>query len=59
MSDKLLTTKEAAEYIRHKEGTLENWRSNNEGPEYCKPLGKVFYRQSDLDKWLSGEKNNE
>lgn len=57
MGDDLLTTQEAADYLRHKSGTLENWRLKNEGPVYCKPSGKVLYKKSDLDEWLrSGEK---
>lgn len=55
----LMTTKEAAEYLRHSEVTLEQWRLKGEGPRFFKPAGKVIYDQKDLDSWLKGETNND
>lgn len=52
--DKRLSTEEAAAYLRYHAGTIENWRREfpYRGPRYCKPHGRVFYYQSDLDDWL-------
>jgi len=53
----LLTTVEAAEYLRLSPRTLEDMRVTGNGPRYFK-LGpgrrsKVVYRRDDLDSWLS------
>lgn len=53
MSD-FLTTKEAAEYIKHSEQTLEQWRAKGIGPKYLKPQGKVLYTKEDLINWMKG-----
>jgi len=61
MEKNYLTTDEAAVYLGVAAGTLENWRvaANKDGPEYCKPAGRVYYRVSDLDAWIeSGRKND-
>lgn len=57
MKDTLLTTKEAAAYIKHSEVTLEQWRLSGKGPKFYKPENKVLYYVSDLDEWVKGEKN--
>jgi hypothetical protein len=51
----LLTTVEAAEYLRLSPRTLEDMRVTGNGPRYFK-LGpgrrsKVVYRRDDLDAW--------
>lgn len=59
MEKNYFTTEEAAAYLGLSAGTLENWRAaaNKEGPGYCKPSGRVYYRVSDLDAWIeSGRK---
>jgi hypothetical protein len=53
----LLTTVEAAEYLRLSPRTLEDMRVTGNGPRYFK-LGpgkrsKVVYRRDDLDGWLA------
>jgi len=48
----LFDTKEAAEYIGHAVGTLNNWRVTGEGPKFIKPRRKVFYPKAELDAWL-------
>lgn len=53
----LMTTKEAADYLRHSEVTLEQWRLKGEGPVFYKPSGKVIYDKDDLDLWLKGKSN--
>jgi hypothetical protein len=52
----LLTTVEAAEYLRLSPRTLEDMRVTGNGPRYFK-LGpgrrsKVVYRREDLEGWL-------
>ena len=50
----LLTTKEAAEFLRLKPHTLENMRSRregSEGPIFMKLGGRVFYHRADLKTW--------
>ena len=56
----MLNTIEAAEFLRQKPATLENWRSNNKGPKYYKPSGTVFYLEEDLVDWIksSSTENN-
>jgi predicted DNA-binding transcriptional regulator AlpA len=51
-NQEILTTDEAAEYIRFSKSSLESWRSAGEGPRITKLRGKVFYRVSDLDAWI-------
>lgn len=53
--EKLLNTKELAEYLKVSTGTVENWRIAGTGPEYIK-AGGVRYRQSDIEAWLESKK---
>jgi excisionase family DNA binding protein len=48
----ILNTREAAAYVRLGKPTLERFRINGDGPNYCKLGGAVRYRRSDLDAWL-------
>ena len=50
----LLTTPEAAAYVRRSPRTLERYRVTGEGPNFLKPDGRVLYRRADLDQWLEG-----
>jgi len=47
-----LTQKQAAEYLRRSQKTLEGWRSRDRGPAYFRVVGKIMYRKCDLDSWL-------
>jgi hypothetical protein len=47
----LLTTEEAAEFLRLKPHTLENMRWQETGPYFLKLGGRVFYRRADLKAW--------
>ncbi len=52
-NDKLLTRKEAAEYLGLSEGTLAVWKTTKRYPLAVIKVGRsVRYRQSDLDKFL-------
>jgi excisionase family DNA binding protein len=48
----ILTTIEAARYVRLGKPTLERFRLTGEGPIYAKLGGAVRYRRVDLDCWL-------
>ena len=49
--NKLLTTKEASQYLGLSEKTLATHRVKGTGPTFIK-RGRVFYYKSDLDAWL-------
>ena len=51
----LLTTKEAAIYLRRSPRTLERYRVTGEGPLFLKVGRCVLYRIRDLDRWLAGK----
>ncbi len=53
MNNELLTTPEAAEYVRLGKPTLERFRLSGEGPLFAKLGGAVRYRQADLDNWVA------
>ena len=48
----LLTTEEAARFLRISPQTLSNWRSGASGPPHVKLGKRVAYRRSDLVAWL-------
>lgn len=58
MKDALLTTSEAAQYVRLGKPTLERFRLTGGGPLYAKLGGAVRYRQADLDQWISNRLTN-
>ncbi|QWV97455.1 helix-turn-helix domain-containing protein [Geomonas nitrogeniifigens] len=49
----LLTTQEAAEILRVKESTLEQWRWQGRGPQFVKLGRLVRYRLADLEAYLA------
>ena len=56
MSSNLLTPKEAAEYLKVSEKTLEGWRCAEVGPKFYR-MGRrtVRYFKSDIEAWLRAE----
>ncbi len=54
MHNEIMTTTEAAQYVRLGKPTIERFRVTGEGPRYCKLGGAVRYRRADLDTWLEG-----
>ena len=51
--EKVMTTKQAAEYLQISERTLQRWRDEGRGPKYIQPEPKVIrYRESDITAWL-------
>ena len=49
----ILTTTEAAEYVRLSKPTMERFRLSGFGARYVKLGGAVRYCKSDLDTWLA------
>lgn len=49
----ILTTQEAAKYVRLSKPTLERFRISGDGPRFAKLGGAVRYRADDLDAWLA------
>lgn len=56
MQTNILKTREAADYVRLGQPTLERFRLTGEGPVYCKLGGAVRYRKDDLDAWLESRR---
>lgn len=53
-NNQLMTTSEAAAYLRLKTNTLAIYRMTGEGPTYIKQSARrILYRRSDLDEWLN------
>lgn len=46
-----MSTAQAAEYLGVSEGTLRNWRSADEGPDYAVLGVAVRYLAEDIDAW--------
>ncbi len=52
---RLLTPKQAAEFLCIPEGTLAQWRSQRRGPAFIKLEGRlVRYRTRDLENYITG-----
>ena len=50
--ERLLTTKQAANFLNRPQRTLEDWRYTGDGPPYVKMGRAVRYRASDLLQWV-------
>lgn len=58
MTSNFLTTKEAADYINVnwqslKQSRIRLYLKGKKAPKYIKESNKIFYKQNDLDEWLS------
>ena len=53
LEDELLTTKEVASYFKVDRATLYRWRKLDTSPRYYNLNGKVMYKRSDLNRFLS------
>lgn len=49
----LLTTAEAADYLRIEKRTLENWRVSGRGPAFVRLGGAVRYRTGALERFIA------
>lgn len=48
----IMTTKEAAEYLRYSVASLQLWRKQGNSPKFFQVNRKVFYYKDDLDAWI-------
>ena len=48
----LLTTVEAAAFVRLSRRTLEDYRTKGTGPTYRRLGKKIYYRPEDLNAWI-------
>jgi excisionase family DNA binding protein len=53
-----LTVREAAEYVRLAQTTLNQMRTSGRGPQFIKLGRSVRYDTRDLDKWIDAHKQN-
>ena len=54
---RLLTPRDAAEYLGLPQNTLAQWRSQRKGPEFFKLGGYlVRYAEEDLNTWLEAQR---
>ena len=52
--DKLLTEREAADYLRLSTGTMQNMRYAGAGPPHTKlPSGSIRYLAAELEAWIN------
>jgi hypothetical protein len=49
----LLTSVEAATYLRRPENWLRKRRMTGDGPPFVLMSGRVFYKKHSLDEWLA------
>jgi predicted DNA-binding transcriptional regulator AlpA len=49
----MYSLEETAAKVRQSPQTLYNWRSQGKGPDSFKVGGKVFYRQSAINRFLA------
>lgn len=54
-ADDYLTPKEAATVLKLSWKRLETLRREGGGPAYSKPGGRIRYKRSDLDAWLTSK----
>lgn len=55
-SDDLLDTAELAELLHLSTRTVIRWRQARIGPAWIKAGGRLLYRRSDVDAWLSAQR---
>lgn len=53
---KILTTRQAAKYLRLAEQTLASYRFYRKPPSYVKYGRRVFYELSELDKFIESHR---
>jgi len=54
----LLSSFDAADYLKIPRQTLAMWRHKGVGPAYVKVGRRVMYRRIDLDRWIDGQAVN-
>ena len=51
--EELLTTAKVAEKLGLAEITVRKWRISGRGPRYVRCVGRVRYRQADIEAWVT------
>lgn len=54
-----MNTAEAASYLRLSAQTLAKWRCYKRGPRFVRLGGAVFYRQTELDEFITANVTKE
>ena len=49
----IMTSEEAAKYLRKAQSTLANWRQLGRGPKFAKDGHTIYYRQEWLDEYIN------
>lgn len=47
-----LNTAQAAHKLQIATGTLQNWRSQGEGPRFVKHRRKIYYLRSEIERYI-------
>ena len=53
--DALLTPEEVAERLRRPIATIRFWRARGIGPKGARVGGRVLYRESDVEAWITAQ----
>lgn len=53
-----LNRADAAEYLGLQKSTLERWATEAKGPKFYKAGSRVWYLQSELDRWIEERSTN-
>jgi DNA-binding transcriptional MerR regulator len=53
--DRLLLPEEVADLVRRPKTTLAFWRTRGIGPKSARVGGRVLYRESDVEQWISAQ----
>jgi hypothetical protein len=51
--DPLLTPEEVAARVRRSVATVRFWRATKTGPKSANVHGRVLFRQSDVERWIT------
>ncbi|AKK03078.1 helix-turn-helix transcriptional regulator [Corynebacterium epidermidicanis] len=51
----MLRPAELSELSGFPETTLATWRSRGRGPKFVRIMGRVYYRKTDVDAWLTDQ----
>ena len=50
--DRLMTTRDVADFLQINPNTLEQWRVRGRGPDFVRVGSRVRYRREDVEAWL-------